>query len=110
MLVWSLNFVAVELYTSYRISGNQFSAYIKGSRGKISHSKSFVLWTFCENLTRGETIEVEYGSEWCIHGYHFYLEIWEAVAGKILQHDGRHTCQFWPEKSDYTAHFAHVSY
>jgi len=27
-----------------------------------------------------------------------------------LHHDGKCTCQFWPEQSDYTAHMAHVSH
>lgn len=55
-------------------------------------------------------MDAEYGSQWCIHGYHIYREIWEAVAGTILHHDGRYACQFWPEKSDYTTHLTHVSY
>ena len=27
-----------------------------------------------------------------------------------LHHDGRRTCQFWPEQSDYTARMAHISH
>ena len=79
----------------------------KGSREKISRSKIFALWAFHANLTHGENVE-EYGRDWCICGCHVYHEIWRQLL-KQLHHGGRHTCQFRPEQSDYTAHMAHVS-
>jgi len=63
-----------------RISGN--FCLIKGSHEKVSQSKIFALWTFHENLTRGENVE-EYGRDWCIRGCHVYHEIWEAATGAV---------------------------
>jgi len=60
------------------------------------------------NLTRGENVE-EYERDWCIRDCHVYHEIWEQLLEQ-LHYDGKRTCQFRSEQSDYTARMAHVSH
>ena len=92
---------------NYCISGN--FRVIKVHVKKISRSKIFALWDFHENLTRGKNMELEVEEAGAFIAAMFIMKSGRQLLEQ-LHYDGRRTCQFRPEQSDYTGHMAHVSH